>query len=181
MRLMRKSKTMLTLLINLRVFRAAWQHRAELDGTPRQSHEASFLPAALALQESPVSPLPRVLIWLLMAFAGIAVLWAVFGEVEIVATAQGKIIASGYTKIIQPMETATVKAIHVTDGQRVKAGDPLIDLDATSPPPINAGGSRSAHRAARCGTGTGLSQCHPARAGRCHTASIRCRCHAHGG
>jgi hemolysin D len=30
------------------------------------------------------------------------------------------------------METATVKAIHVIDGQVVRAGDPLIDLDATN-------------------------------------------------
>lgn len=36
------------------------------------------------------------------------------------------------TKTIQAMETATVKAIHVTDGQQVKAGDVLIDLDATT-------------------------------------------------
>lgn len=36
------------------------------------------------------------------------------------------------TKTIQPFETATVKAIHVTDGQTVKTGDVLIELDATT-------------------------------------------------
>lgn len=116
----------------LSVFRAAWQQRVKLDGTPKRGHEAHFLPAALSLQENPVSPLPRILTWLLMAFAAIALLWAIFGRIEIVATAQGKIIADGHTKIIQPMETATVKAIHVRDGQLVKAGDPLIELDATN-------------------------------------------------
>ena len=34
--------------------------------------------------------------------------------------------------MIQPFETATVRAIHVADGQAVKAGDVLIELDATS-------------------------------------------------
>ena len=113
------------------VFRAAWRRRPELDGTPKLPHEAHFLPAVLALQESPVSPLPRALIWLLIAFTAITLLWACFGQIEIVATAHGKVIARGHTKIIQPMETATVKTIHVTDGQTVKAGDALIELDAT--------------------------------------------------
>ena len=115
----------------LSVFRASWKNRKSLDSPKRLSHEAQFLPAALALQETPVSPLPRILAYLLIAFAFIALLWAIFGKIEIVAVAQGKIIASGRTKVIQPMEVATVKAIYVTDGQAVKAGDPLIDLDAT--------------------------------------------------
>ena len=116
-----------------KVFNSAWKHRAELDGPPRYDYEAHFLPSALALQETPVSPLPRVLAWLLMIFAGIALLWAVLGRVEIVSTAQGKIIANGYTKTVQPLETATVTAIYVRDGQYVKSGDRLVDLDATNP------------------------------------------------
>ncbi len=115
----------------LSVFRTSWKKRKLLDTPKRLSHEAQFLPAALALQETPVSPLPRLLAYLLISFAFIALLWSIFGQIEIVAVAQGKVIASGHTKIIQPMEVATVKAIHVTDGQVVKAGDPLIDLDAT--------------------------------------------------
>ncbi len=41
-------------------FRHAWQHRAEMQPTERLPHEAQFLPAALSLQETPVSPAPRV-------------------------------------------------------------------------------------------------------------------------
>lgn len=113
------------------IFRACWKNRKLLDSPKLLSHEAQFLPAALALQETPVSPAPRMLAYLLIAFAFIALLWAILGQIEIVAVAQGKIIASGHTKVIQPIEVATVKAIYVTDGQEVKAGDPLIDLDAT--------------------------------------------------
>jgi hemolysin D len=112
--------------------RHAWRHRKEMDSPERLSHEAEFLPAALALQETPVSPAPRVAMWLLIAFACIAVLWAVFGHVDVVATAQGKTVPNERVKLIQPMETSVVKAIHVTDGQTVKAGDVLIDLDATT-------------------------------------------------
>ncbi|MBK4738003.1 HlyD family type I secretion periplasmic adaptor subunit [Noviherbaspirillum pedocola] len=113
------------------VFAHAWRHRAELDTPPRRAHEAQFLPAALALQETPVSPAPRVTMWLLIAFAVIALLWSVFGRIDVVASADGRIVPDDRTKTIQPIETASVAAIHVTDGQEVRAGDVLIELDAT--------------------------------------------------
>ena len=56
---------------------------------------------------------------------------AALGTTDIVATAPGKIIPSGRTKIIQPFETGVVRAIHVQDGQSVKAGDVIIELDPT--------------------------------------------------
>jgi hemolysin D len=60
-----------------------------------------------------------------------ALVWAFIGSVDIVATAPGKIIPSGRTKVIQPFETGVVRAIHVRDGQTVKTGDVLIELDPT--------------------------------------------------
>ena len=114
------------------ILRHVWRERKNLDSPPRLPHEAQFLPAALELQETPVSPAPRIALWLLMAFALIALLWAVFGRMDLVATAQGKIVPNERTKVIQPMETAVIRAIRVSDGQQVKAGDVLIELDATS-------------------------------------------------
>ena len=90
------------------------------------------MPAALSLQETPVSPAPRVAMWLVISFTLIALLWACFGKMDIVATAQGKIVPNAGTKVIQPFELSTIKAIHVKDGQPVKAGDVLIELDATT-------------------------------------------------
>lgn len=113
------------------VSRQVWARRAELDSLPRQRYEAQFLPAALALQETPVSPAPRIAMWLLIGFAVLGVLWATLGHIDIVATAQGKIVPNDRVKTIQPMETATVRAIYVSDGLAVKAGDVLIELDAT--------------------------------------------------
>lgn len=114
------------------VWRHAWSRRRQMDSAPRLPHEAQFLPAALALQETPVSPAPRVAMWLLIGFVVLALLWACFGHVDLVATAQGKVVPNQGTKTIQPFETATVKAIHVKDGQAVKAGAVLIELDATT-------------------------------------------------
>ncbi|MBK6906584.1 MAG: HlyD family type I secretion periplasmic adaptor subunit [Rhodocyclaceae bacterium] len=114
------------------IFRAVWAQRKQLDPAPRLPHEAAFLPAALELQETPVSPAPRIAMWMIISFAALALLWSIFGRIDVVATAQGKIVPSDRTKVIQPLETAMVKAIHVSDGQTVKAGDVLIELDATN-------------------------------------------------
>ncbi len=114
-----------------RVFRHAWSQRQETDAPVLHPHEAQFLPSALALRDTPVHPAPRIALWLIMAFALIAVLWATFGRIDVVATAIGKIIPNDRTKLIQPMETAVVKAIHVHDGQDVTSGQVLIELDAT--------------------------------------------------
>ncbi|MDP2109274.1 MAG: HlyD family type I secretion periplasmic adaptor subunit [Anaerolineales bacterium] len=114
-----------------KIFRHAWSQRKETDAPVLQAHEALFLPAALALRDTPVHPAPRITLWLIIAFAVIAVLWATFGRIDVVATAVGKIIPNDRTKVIQPMETAVVKAIHVRDGQEVTLGQVLIELDAT--------------------------------------------------
>lgn len=115
-----------------RVLRHAWSRRKEMDGPPLHAHEAQFLPAALALRDTPLHPAPRIALWLIMAFALVALLWAIFGRIDVVATAAGKVIPNDRTKVIQPMETAVVKAIHVREGQSVQAGQLLIELDATS-------------------------------------------------
>jgi hemolysin D len=115
-----------------KVFRHAWTQRGELDSPALQAHEAQFLPAALALRDTPAHPAPRIALWLIMVFALIALLWAIFGRIDVVATAIGKIIPNDRTKVIQPMETAVVKAIHVRDGQAVQPGQVLIELDATT-------------------------------------------------
>lgn len=94
--------------------------------------ELEFLPAVLEIQETPPSPLGRILAWTLITFFTIAVLWACFGKVDIVAVAHGKIIPGDRVKVIQPLEIGTVRAIHVHEGQQVNKGDVLIELDTTA-------------------------------------------------
>lgn len=98
---------------------------------PPDRTDYEFLPAALEIVETPPSPIGRAIAYSLMTLFSIALLWACLGKVDIVATAQGKIIPSGRTKVIQPFETGVVRAIHVHDGQVVKAGETLIELDPT--------------------------------------------------
>lgn len=96
-----------------------------------QTNEQEFLPAALEIIETPPSPASRAIAGSIIAFLVIAVLWACFGSVDIIATAPGKIVPTGRTKIIQPLESGVVRGIHVQDGQHVKEGDVLIEIDTT--------------------------------------------------
>ncbi|HHK5524087.1 TPA: HlyD family type I secretion periplasmic adaptor subunit [Pseudomonas aeruginosa] len=114
-----------------RAWTQAWHNRQTMEAPARLPHEVQFLPAALSLQEQPVNPLARHIKWAIMAFLALAVLWACLGEIDVVASAQGKVVPSGKTKVIQPREVAVVKAIHVYDGQQVKAGDLLVELDGS--------------------------------------------------
>ena len=102
-------------------------------GHASRRDELEFLPAALEIIETPASPAGRAIGGLIILFFLLGLAWAVIGRVEIVATAPGAIVPSGRTKVIQPFETGVVRAIHVRDGQSVKAGEILIELDPTSP------------------------------------------------
>mgnify|MGYP000721655331 CR=1 FL=1 len=67
-----------------------------------------------------------------MLFFVLAILWAIIGKVDIVVTAPGRLIASGHTKVIQPLNTGIVYKIYVTEGQSVKEGDVLVELKPDS-------------------------------------------------
>ncbi|MCG2632350.1 HlyD family type I secretion periplasmic adaptor subunit [Bradyrhizobium sp. WYCCWR 13023] len=93
--------------------------------------ERAFLPAALEIIESPPPPLAGAIGGTIIVLFCLALAWASFAAVDIVASAPGRVIPSGRTKVVQPFETGVVRAIHVRDGQTVKAGELLIELDPT--------------------------------------------------
>jgi hemolysin D len=96
-----------------------------------QAQERAFLPAALEVMETPPNPIGRGTAYVLCLVAFVGLCWAIFGKVDIVAVASGKIISHMRTQVVQPFETASVTSILISPGQRVRAGDPLIELDKT--------------------------------------------------
>ncbi|MGH7254839.1 MAG: HlyD family type I secretion periplasmic adaptor subunit [Nitrospirales bacterium] len=117
---------------HLSVWRAAWQDRHQLASRPAfTGPEVEFLPAVLEIQETPPSPVGRAIGATILGVCGAGLLWAGFGEIDIVAVASGKIIPSGRSKVIQPLESGVVRAIHVRDGQEVRQGEVLVELDPT--------------------------------------------------
>lgn len=116
----------------LAVARAAWRQARRRPKPPRRTGaELEFLPGALEIVEAPPSPLRRGLAVAIMAFLSLAIAWSWYGTLDVVAVAAGKVIPSGKVKIIQPVEIGIVRAIRVKDGERVRAGQVLIELDAT--------------------------------------------------
>ena len=114
------------------IWRSAWVEQRRLaPAAALKGREVEFLPAVLEIQDAPPSPVGRAIGGTVIAvfLAGIA--WACLGYIDIVAVAPGKIIPSGYSKVIQPLEAGVIRAIHVKDGQVVKQGEVLIELDPT--------------------------------------------------
>src|ERR1700759_685953 len=97
----------------------------------RGADELAFLPAALEIVETPPSPIGRAIGGGLIALFCVGLAWSAWGPIDIVASAPGKVVSGGRSKVVQPFETGVVRAIRVQDGQSVKAGDVLIELDPT--------------------------------------------------
>lgn len=118
----------------LRRYRQVWLHfwrqRRQLTPLGLQAQEAEFLPAALSIQAQPVSPAGRWIARVLIVMALTLLAWAVLGKVDIIVNGQGKIIPSERTKTMTAVEVASVRGLYVKEGQRVKAGDLLIELDS---------------------------------------------------
>ncbi|MDO6422130.1 HlyD family type I secretion periplasmic adaptor subunit [Saccharophagus degradans] len=114
----------------LQSIKFAWQRRKQVENADREQF-TDFLPAALEILEKPPSPAGRWLGVCLIGLFSIAILWAIFGKVDIVATAEGKIIPGDRVKLIQPMQMGVISAIFVSEGEYVQKNQPLMELDQT--------------------------------------------------
>lgn len=95
----------------------------------RQRDDYEFLPAALEILETPLSPVRRGMSLTICGFAIAALALSYVGRLDIIAAAQGKIQPVGRTKTVQPVEGGRVLRIAVENGQAVHAGDLLVELD----------------------------------------------------
>lgn len=117
---------------HVEVWRSAWaEQRHQSRAAVPKRREAEFLPAVLEIQDSPPSPVGRAVGGTVIGVFLIGIVWACIGHIDIVAVAQGKIIPSGYSKVIQPLENGVIRAIRAKDGQAVRKGEVLIELDPT--------------------------------------------------
>ncbi|MFN3231364.1 MAG: HlyD family type I secretion periplasmic adaptor subunit [Alphaproteobacteria bacterium] len=111
------------------IFRESWKQDKEAAKHRKPVIEPDFLPAALEVLEKPASPLGRTIVYTIIAFFLIAIVWSLVGKIDVVASAQGKLVPQGNVKTIQPAELGVVRAIHASNGDTVKAGDVLVELD----------------------------------------------------
>jgi hemolysin D len=90
-----------------------------------------FLPGLLRIQAQPPTPFKRALLYILLALFGLLLLWAMLGRLDVVASAEGKLLPQSYLKIVQPSEQGVIRDILVTEGERVFAGQVLMRMDNT--------------------------------------------------
>ena len=88
-----------------------------------------FAPGLLSIQESPPARMPRMVMYMTSVLFLILVLWAIFGKLDIVASAEGRLVPQTYVKIVQPADAGIVQEILVREGDHVTAGQVLLRMD----------------------------------------------------
>lgn len=81
------------------------------------------------IEERPAHPLGKLIFWIVvgvMLFFGV---WLCVGKVDVVVTARGSVIPEGDVKVLQPLDTGVVSAILCREGDYVKKGQVLMEID----------------------------------------------------
>jgi hemolysin D len=97
----------------------------------RRRSDQEFLAPALEILETPPSPVRTGLIIVICSLAVVALVWGWFGQVDIVAVANGKIEPRGKVKIVEPLLTGRVAAIRSRDGDVVHENQIVAELDTS--------------------------------------------------
>ncbi|MDB5729227.1 MAG: HlyD family type secretion periplasmic adaptor subunit [Noviherbaspirillum sp.] len=73
----------------------------------------------------------RIVLWSVSLLVLASIFWAALGQLDIIASAEGKLATQTLVKIVQPAEGGVIKQLLVNEGDTVKAGQVLARLDAT--------------------------------------------------
>jgi hemolysin D len=95
----------------------------------RASDDRDFLPAALEVLETPLPFSVTLRGYLLCGTLLAGIISSIVFRVDTYAIAPGKILAEGDTKVVQSVEPGQVMAIRAKDGDVVKQGAVLIELN----------------------------------------------------
>ncbi|MDD5168552.1 MAG: HlyD family type I secretion periplasmic adaptor subunit [Syntrophales bacterium] len=88
-----------------------------------------FKPILTEIEERPPNPLGTIFLWTIISLMLVILLGLYLVKVDIVVTARGKIIPLGDVKVVQPLETGVVTGVHVREGDYVKKGAILMEID----------------------------------------------------
>jgi adhesin transport system membrane fusion protein len=82
-------------------------------------------------QPTGISHSSHLILWITFIVFLIAIVWAYFAQIDEVTMAEGKVIPSQRAQVIQSLEGGIVKAINVHEGEMVKKGQQLMQIDDT--------------------------------------------------
>lgn len=118
----------MTMLPARRIFRLPERKKRPV---PPAERFAAFQPPAIGIETGPPPMRARHTLRLAALFLVCVIVFACLAKVDRVVTAQGKLLGPGENLVVQTLEPSIIREIHVSPGQRVTAGEPLITLDPT--------------------------------------------------
>jgi hemolysin D len=102
---------------------------------PNPASNGALAPRAVLDYDFPsilgAPPKHRLILWLMVAVIASVTAWLWVARVDIIISANGKIISSDNQIVIQPLETSVVHSVAVKPGDKVAAGALLARLDPT--------------------------------------------------
>ena len=88
-----------------------------------------FKPILAEIEERPTNPLGIYFLWTIISLMIVVLLGLFLVKIDVVVSARGKIIPVGDVKVVQPLETGVITKIHIKEGDYVKKGDVLLEID----------------------------------------------------
>lgn len=92
---------------------------------------AEFQTDTIEIERKPPPAIARITLYTLTALIVSAITWASWAQMDEVVQAQGEIVTTKPTIVVQPLETSIVRSIDVAAGDLVRKGQMLATLDAT--------------------------------------------------
>lgn len=91
----------------------------------------AFQPDALAIEAEAPPRVTRLTLYVVAALIVSAIAWAALSQVDRIVVAEGRLVTTAPTIVVQSLETAVIRGIAVAPGDVVPAGGTLATLDPT--------------------------------------------------
>ena len=88
-----------------------------------------FHPLNVEIEDRPINPLGRAILWIVVSIMTFGVLWLIFAKIDVVVSARGQVIPTGEIKILQPIETGVISKINIKEGDYITKGQVLMQID----------------------------------------------------
>ena len=88
-----------------------------------------FHPLNIEIEDRPINPLGRSILWIVVSIMTFGVLWLIFAKIDVVVSARGQVIPTGEIKILQPIETGVISKINIKEGDYITKGQVLMQID----------------------------------------------------